>query len=69
MYVWLWRHLPGRGWVRACQALALVVAAAVGCCAWAFPLIDRYVGGDPNVVPNVQTPAPARTGSTPGSHG
>lgn len=26
MYVWIWRHLPGNGWLRALQCLVLVLA-------------------------------------------
>lgn len=56
MYAWIWRQLPGRCWLRACQALALVIGAAVACCTWGFPLVDRYVGGNPNIAHTVQAP-------------
>lgn len=49
MYLWIWGRLPGRGWVRVSQALALVAIAAAACCVWLFPVVDRLTSGS-NVV-------------------
>lgn len=43
MYVWLWRALPGRPWLKVLQ-LGFVAAAALALLfGWIFPWIDGFI--------------------------
>lgn len=37
MYSWIWRHLPGNGWVRALLSLVLIVAVVYVLFQYVFP--------------------------------
>lgn len=37
MYVWIWRHLPGNGPIRAATATALLLMTVAMLWYWAFP--------------------------------
>jgi len=39
MYGWLWRHLPGPGWVRVGILVVAAVAVVAVCFLWVFPEI------------------------------
>ncbi|ACY95669.1 MULTISPECIES: hypothetical protein [Thermomonospora] len=65
MYGWIWRHLPGRGPVRALIAAGLVAVAVLLLWYVVFPWAESKVRFDENTVEggSVGTPgpAPART--------
>lgn len=37
MYGWIWRHLPGNGWVRALISLALILVIVYTLFQYVFP--------------------------------
>ncbi len=37
MYSWIWRHLPGNGWVRALISLVLIIAVVYVLFQYVFP--------------------------------
>lgn len=37
MYSWIWRHLPGNGWVKALLSLVLIIAVVYVLFQYVFP--------------------------------
>lgn len=50
MYAALWRLLPGPAWVKALQALVLIVAVVSVCFVWVFPWISPKLPFSQNTV-------------------
>jgi hypothetical protein len=75
MYVWLWRHLPGNGWLRSLQCLALFAIVTVLLFFVVFPKVEPHlpfgnVTVEPRqtVVTDTPTPGtPAPSAATPSS--
>ena len=43
MYTWIWRRLPGSSWLRAVQALLLVVAVSLLLLFVVFPYVEPHL--------------------------
>lgn len=50
MYGWVWRVLPGPGWVRAVTVLLLVLAIVSICFNWLFPAVAPLMPFNDNTV-------------------
>ena len=43
MYGWIWRHLPGPTWIRALQAVVLVLAVVALLLFVVFPWVEPHL--------------------------